>query len=90
MTLCVIEDDDLVHVVAAKDSLARGRGQTAAVCGRAALALLAGDVVRQGEGCHVCLPQRAHPLAAVWDACRRLDSKLWLSDSEPSHLELRT
>lgn len=31
------------------------------------------QVVQPGQGCHVCLPSHAHPLARVWATCRAWD-----------------
>lgn len=28
-----------------------------------------------GPACHVCLPDEAHPLASVWELCRRWDDR---------------
>lgn len=75
MGLCRIAADDLVHRVAHRDSLSRGSAPDAAVCGRPVVAYLDHDhPVEAGEGCHVCLPSLAHPLAPVWDGCRRMDA----------------
>jgi hypothetical protein len=73
--LCRIDADDLVHRVAHRDSLARGSAPDAALCGRPVAAHLDNDhPVEAGDGCHVCLPSLAHPLAEVWDSCRRMDA----------------
>lgn len=75
MGLCRIAADDLAHVVARRESTARGDAPDVAVCGRQAVAFLdVGYVPDDTEGCHLCLPSLAHPLAGVWDSCRRWDA----------------
>jgi hypothetical protein len=75
MGLCTIAADDLVHRVAHRDSHARGGAPDVALCGRQVLAYLPHALpVDDGDGCHVCLPSLAHPLAEVWDTCRRWDA----------------
>lgn len=77
-TLTVIAADDLVHVVAGQSPLAGNQECRSTLCGRrtqpiAVLWDVAPDHVPPGDGCPICLPALAHPLAMVWLQCRRWD-----------------
>lgn len=73
--LCHVADDDLVHIAHHSPSGVRSsqRRPTLTECGRDAGAE-APSPVSKGTGCHICLPDFAHPMAAVWAACRRMDA----------------
>jgi hypothetical protein len=79
--LCHVADDTLYHVVAAASSNARGQARVVARCGLPVSAHVESHLMRDptsvvpdGQGCHVCIPHKAHALAAVWAACRRMDA----------------
>lgn len=75
LNLCRIEADDLLHTIATRERHARGHAPDVAVCGRQIVSYVERSTpLMDGEGCHVCLPLFAHPLAAVWATCRRWDA----------------
>lgn len=78
LTLTLIDADDLAHVIARVSPIAGVQDHRSTRCGRPARQIgeLTGWTLAQvtpGNGCHVCLPGLAHPLAAVWAQCRRWD-----------------
>jgi hypothetical protein len=73
--LCLIAEDDLMHetVTYTHGHPGRTRHRTMTECGRYPELHQTGPVA-EGEGCPVCLPDFAHPLAGIWAACRRFDA----------------
>lgn len=73
--VAAIEGDDLAHLVAPTNPLARGKAGPVTDCGRPVLVVTLDqpDDVQHGAGCHLCIPDKAHPLAPIWWACRRWD-----------------
>lgn len=72
--MVIAEEDDLRHLPAADFRHRRaGRPADLTLCGRHAIPGV--DPHPDTEACHVCLPDEAHPLAGVWEQCRRWDEE---------------
>lgn len=88
--LCHVAEDDLIHIAVTWPGGGRPSWirPTLTECGRHPAAE-APSPVSKGSGCHVCLPDFAHPLAEVWAFCRRfdLDANARASWNPPRFLE---
>jgi hypothetical protein len=71
--LTLINEDDLVHATVTYQH-ARKEPHTLTACGREPV-IPHRTGVAKGSGCHVCLPDFAHPMARVWATCRAFDDK---------------